>query len=78
MNEKEYICKTLKEHCVCLDKAHKDKAKHDKMKKTIRYQRYIGEMEELNKLAQKFKNRCRCKEIEGSGKEHIGHRMVDG
>ena len=72
----QYICKTLTEHCILLDKAHKNKAKHDKMKKTIPYQRYIGEMEELNKLSRKFQTGCKCKEITGSGKEHAGHRMV--
>jgi hypothetical protein len=72
----EYICKTLTEHCVWLNDAHKNKAKHDRMKKTIKYQRYIGEMEELNKIARKFQTGCKCKEIKGSGKEHIGHRMV--
>lgn len=69
------ICKTLTEHCVWLDKAHKDKTKHDKLKKTIKYQRYIGEMNELNKLSKKFGSGCQCKEIKGK-KEHLGHRMV--
>ena len=76
MDTKQYVCKTLTDHCVWLDKAHKDKAKHDRMKKTNRYQRYIGEMEELNKLSRKFQTGCSCKEIKGSGKEHTGHRMV--
>lgn len=75
MDEKQYICKTLTEHCDWLNEAHKDKAKHKVMEKTIPYQRYIGEMEELNKIARKFKTGCSCKEIKKGGK-HIGHRMV--
>ena len=76
IDTKQFICKTLTEHCVILDKAHKDKAKHDKMKKTIKYQRYIGAMEELNVISRKLKNGCQCKEIK-NGKEHKGHRMVE-
>jgi len=76
MDTTQYICKTLTEHCDWLNDAHKDKAKHERMKKTIKYQRYIGEMEELNKISRKLKNGCKCKEIMGKGKEHIGHRMV--
>lgn len=76
MSEKQVICKMLTEHCAWLNDAHRDKAKHDKLKKTIKYQRYIGAMEELNVISRKLKNGCRCKETKGSGKEHIGHRMV--
>jgi len=69
------ICDMLTEHCENLNEAHKKKASHDRMKKTVKYQRYIGAMEELNSLSRKFGYKCHCKEIKGSG-EHTGHRMV--
>jgi formate-dependent phosphoribosylglycinamide formyltransferase (GAR transformylase) len=70
------ICDTLAKHCENLNEAHKDEAKHKRMIKTVRYQRYIGAMEQLNRLSRKFGYGCYCKDIPGPGNEHKGHRMV--
>ena len=68
------ICKDLKEHCQWLNDAHK-RADHSELEKQAEYQQYIGEMNQLNKIAKKMRLTCKCKQNK-SGKKHIGHRMV--
>jgi predicted SprT family Zn-dependent metalloprotease len=81
MNTRGLICEVLTEHCEWLNNAHKDRAKHKIMERTIPYQRYIGAMEELNAVSKDLGYRCQCKEVFAKGKKHteknhIGHRMV--
>ncbi len=76
---RQYVCEALEEHCIRLNDAHKDKEKHEIMKNTIPYQRYIGAMEELNVVSREYGCGCQCIEVFKKGKphsEHIGHRMV--
>ena len=74
-NIKKLICKRLTVKCLTLNQYHNN-PEHDRIAKENWYQRYIGSMENLNELSKNLKLGCNCKEIKGSGKEHIGHRMV--
>lgn len=74
-NIKKDICKELAKHCRILNNAHK-RADHSELERSCYYQRYIGEMEMLNRLSEKTKSHCRCEDIKDKGNKHIGHRMV--
>ncbi len=70
------ICKRMTKVCKYLNDAHKDKAKHKIMEKTIPYQRTIGSIEDMNVISDELNLKCFCEEVKGPRGVHIGHRMV--
>jgi hypothetical protein len=70
------ICKRMSNTCHYLNDAHKDKAKHKVMEKSIKYQRTIGSMEDMNEISNQLGLKCFCKEIAGPRGKHIGHKFI--
>lgn len=70
------ICLRMENTCRYLNDAHKDKARHKIMEKSIEYQRTIGSMEDMNEISNTLGLKCFCKEIAGPKGKHIGHRFI--
>lgn len=70
------ICKGLREICEYLNYAH-SLPEHDQMEKTEEYQVVVRASKTLNKVSNRFRLPCICKETTKKGSaKHTGHKFL--